>query len=400
MRVKLKTKTVEEVNSYIAKQIKSDVILQNLAVKGEISNLSARAGGHVFFNLIDGASQISCVMFSSVAMRQKIQISNNSSVLVLGSLGVYEKLGKYQIYVNAIHVDEESYRHEIYLRLKAKLEKLGYFDKGRKRLLPKNIKRIGLVCSKTSAAIVDFLSVLAKKAPLIEIVLIDVHVQGDMCAKEVCLAIEKLQESEDIDLIVVTRGGGSQEELFVFNDESICKAAFMSKIPILSAIGHERDSSLLDFSADISAGTPSIAAQMISEDFFESSKMLDSKLKTLKMSSNTRLEYDELVLNSKMNSLKTSSASSIELSKSSIENKLYKVRDLISSRLKRESEVLNSQRKMLDSYDVSNVLARGFAIVSKDNLSLTRASDLKVGSTINIRFYDSNINAKVLNTNE
>lgn len=393
--MKLKTKTVSEVNKYISLRLENDVILQHLAIKGEISNLSGRDSGHVYFNLIDGNTQISCVMFKSIADNFRDKLVEGSSLIVFGKVQVYEKQGKYQINVSNIVEDEASYLNKLFLELKEKLLKLGYFDNTRKRKLPEKIYKIGLICSKTSAAIIDFLTILESRHPLLEIILIDVHVQGDQASKEVSSAIRQLQSIELLDLIVVTRGGGSAEDLFIFNDEEISKAAFESKIPVLSAIGHERDTCLLDLTADIVAGTPSIAAQMISENFFSSVREISYTLEKINDLIRSRFKYERLKLESDSNSLIENSSRIFEYRKLEIKNLLDNIQSCLENRFSSSKADLDNKLKLLKSYDITNILERGFSILMKQNKPLKNPEILNKGDIIEIQTLNFLIDAEV-----
>ncbi len=393
--MKLKMRTVTELNRHISLLIQSDITLQNLLVKGEVSNLSGREGSHLYFNLIDGETQISCVVFRSAANALRDKIKEGKSLIVSGNIQVYAKQGRYQINVKSVAEDEASYLNKLFLELKAKLERLGYFDPKRKLPVPKKIKKIGLICSKTSAAIIDFLTVLKARSPLLEIFLIDVHVQGDKTALEVSSAIKMLQNIEDLDLIVITRGGGSAEDLFVFNDEEICRTAFESTTPILSAIGHERDTCLLDLCADIVAGTPSIAAQMISEGFFKSISKIPDMVVEIQRRIDERLVFEQMKLDSKSSSLFSMSEHIFFSKRREIDDTLKRVYSESENRLKNERSGLENKLKLLKSYDIKNILERGFSIVWHDGMVLSDLSQLNRGDTIKIQGYDASIVAEV-----
>ena len=247
-------------------------------VSGEITNLRAQSSGHIYFTLKDAAAQLSCVLFSREKVSQRSLLADGQKVLVQGDVTVYEVRGQYQLIVRAVELQGVGALQIQFEKLKQKLAAEGLFAAERKRPLPRFPQRIGLVTSPTGAAIRDVLHVVQRRNPALEIILVPARVQGDGAAKEIAAAIRTLNEFNSalrtphsaLDLILITRGGGSLEDLWAFNEEAVARAIFESEIPVVSAVGHEIDFTIADFVADFRAATPSAAAEIITEGFFAS----------------------------------------------------------------------------------------------------------------------------------
>ncbi|QSZ26506.1 exodeoxyribonuclease VII large subunit [Aceticella autotrophica] len=252
---------VKEVNEYIKKLINGDVILRNLMVKGEISNLKYHNQA-LFFTLTDETSCLKCIMFKEFIEDFDIKLQNGISVVATGKISVYERSGTYQLYVQKIKIDGIGALYISFDKLKEKLKNEGLFDISRKKPLPKNPKKIGVITSMKGAAVHDIISVLKRRKPSIDIIIMPILVQGNSASDEIEKALYILNERNDIDLIILGRGGGSFEDLFPFNEEKVARAISQSKIPIISAIGHETDFTISDFVSDLRAPTPSAAAEL------------------------------------------------------------------------------------------------------------------------------------------
>ncbi len=383
-----KPQSVSEITNIISELIDFDLSLKNLALEGQISNLSKSSAGHYYFNLIDENALIRCVFFRGQAYRSKIELKEGDSIIVCGNVQVYKKGGTYQIIVTSVMESKESYLQKIFLELKKKLEKKGYFLPERKRPLPEKIRKIGLITSKNSAAIKDFLTTLKPRNPFIEVYLIDVRVQGETTGVEVSNAIRSFQDYDDIDLIVITRGGGSKEDLFVFNDEMICDAAFESKIPILSAVGHEIDNCLLDYTADIYCSTPTAAAQKISDAMYITVNTLPLKIKSLRTAFSVRFSYEKMLLDNLINRVESHAISGIRQDKSRLSDIDRRLDRSVIDRISNEKMRLEQSIKLLESYNVKNVLERGFAILKRDGEAIVPHSIIKKNDKIEIELND------------
>ena len=248
-------------------------------VSGEITNLRAQSSGHIYFTLKDVAAQMSCVLFRGTAAAQRNLLADGKKVLLHGDVTVYEARGQYQLILREVELQGIGALQAAFEKLKLQLAAEGLFAQDRKRPLPRYPQRIGLVTSPTGAAIRDVLHVVQRRNPALEIILAPCRVQGDGAAREVAKAIRLLNEFSTtphhrLDLILITRGGGSLEDLWAFNEEAVARAIFESAVPIVSAVGHEIDFSIADFVADMRAATPSAAAEILTEGFFASRELV------------------------------------------------------------------------------------------------------------------------------
>ncbi|MCD4800938.1 MAG: exodeoxyribonuclease VII large subunit, partial [Methanococcoides sp.] len=256
--------TVTELNNLIKNTLTNNPKLNQIWVQGEISNLTKHSSGHYYFTVKDGKSQISCVSFKSVNRNLRFELESSMKVLVFGSVDVYVVRGQYQLYVQDIRPDGVGELYKAYEQLKNKLEKEGIFSDVHKIPIPEYPLRVGVVTSPTGAAIHDILNVIGRRYP-VNILLSPTIVQGERSAESIVRSIELLNQT-DVDVIIVGRGGGSLEDLWAFNEEVVARAIFNSEKPIVSAVGHETDFTIADFTADMRAPTPSAAAELVVPD--------------------------------------------------------------------------------------------------------------------------------------
>mgnify|MGYP000366508196 FL=1 len=261
--MRIKTFRVSEVNDYINKLLSMDIILSNLQVEGEISNFKLHSSGHMYFSLKDQKSRIRCVMFRSNGQLLKFFPEDGMKVIIKGYISVYERDGQYQLYVQEMEPSGIGALYKAYEQLKEKLEKEGLFKKENKKSLPFLPKSIGIVTSPTGAAIRDIISVICRRNSNVEMVIYPVLVQGVDAGKQIVRGIQYFNEQNRVDVIITGRGGGSIEELWAFNEERVARAIANSHIPIISAVGHETDFTIVDFVADVRAATPSAAGELV-----------------------------------------------------------------------------------------------------------------------------------------
>jgi exodeoxyribonuclease VII large subunit len=254
--------TVHALTKYIKRKFDADPHLQDVLVKGEISNFKQHSSGHMYFTLKDEKARILAVMFTSYNRFMKFIPENGMKVLIRGDITVYEPSGQYQIYVKDMQPDGIGELYLAFEQLKEKLEKEGLFDPNVKKAIPKYPKTVGVITSPTGAAIRDILTTIKRRFPIAKILIFPALVQGDQAGRSIAKAIELANETADIDVLIVGRGGGSIEELWAFNEEIVARAIFASKIPIISAVGHETDYTIADFVADLRAPTPTAAAEL------------------------------------------------------------------------------------------------------------------------------------------
>ncbi len=276
-----KALSVTQLNKYIKMLMESDDVLNYVTLRGEISNFKLHSSGHMYFTLKDEESEIAAVMFRSAASRLSFAPRSGMKVTVYGKVSVYETAGKYQIYVNAMVNDGSGALYEEYLRLLEKLRTEGLFDESRKRELPRFPKRIGIVTSPTGAAVRDMINITGRRYPSAEIIICPSMVQGAEAPAELCRGIAVLNAVGNCDVIIIGRGGGSAEDLWAFNNEAVVRAVAASETPIISAVGHETDTTLCDFAADKRAPTPSAAAELAVPDRAELMQKIDERAERL-----------------------------------------------------------------------------------------------------------------------
>ena len=284
-----KTFTVSEINAYINKKLKLDSNLKNILIRGELSNYKEYPSGHSYFTLKDEKSQIKGVMFKGNKMRfLNFKPENGMKVIIKGKIEVYEKNGGYQLYATKITEDGVGNLHIAFEQLKKKLKKEGLFDDAHKKEIPKYPKRIGVVTAETGAAIRDIKTTIERRYPICEILLFPTLVQGDQAAPQIVRQIKYAQEF-DLDILIVGRGGGSIEDLWAFNEEIVAHAVYDCDIPIISAVGHEIDTTIIDFVSDLRAATPTGAAELAVPDMNKIKNELNQLTNRLKMNITDKL---------------------------------------------------------------------------------------------------------------
>lgn len=253
--------TVEQLNSYIKKMFAQDYLLQSVYVKGEVSNCKYHTSGHIYFTLKDPRGTISCVMFAGSRKGLSFRMQDGQQVIVGGSVDVYERDGKYQIYAKQIRLDGAGLLYERYEQLKQELQELGMFAQEYKRPIPKYVRTLGVVTARTGAAVRDIIQIATRRNPYVQIILYPAVVQGDGAVPSIVSGIRALEQL-GVDVMIVGRGGGSIEDLWAFNEREVAQAVFNCSVPIISAVGHETDTTIIDFVADLRAPTPSAAAEL------------------------------------------------------------------------------------------------------------------------------------------
>ena len=389
--------SVSEVNQQVKDLLESDPVLEDISVKGEISNLSRPVSGHVYFTLKDEKSSLKCVMWRAVAAEFQELFKNGAAVIVHGRIGVYERDGLYQLYADAVYPVGRGKLFEEFLRLKEKLEKEGLFDSGRKKPLPYMPERIGVVTSSSGAAIQDIFNTIRKRWPLAEIYLSPASVQGEDAPAELIKAYKKLVEMKP-DVILIARGGGSLEDLWAFNDETLVRTIASSKIPVISGVGHETDFTLLDFADDFRASTPTAAAVAATPDRLEIIQAVD--FLTVKMNRLMREKLDKTA--EKLNQLNRRFELAAPLNQIRQEQKIL---EQIHIRLnlwadryfKQQRELLIGLSRRLESAGPSSVLNRGYAVIEDENGKIiVSASCFYSDEKVTIRMKDGDRDAKIL----
>ena len=388
--------TVSQLNSYAKSVIEQDSNLNNVFVIGEISNyVDHYRSGHLYMSIKDNQSVINAVMFSSNASRLKFIPENGMSVIIRGRVSIYERDGRFQLYIDDMQPDGVGALALAFEQTKEKLSKAGLFDISHKKPIPRYPEKIGVISSPTGAALQDILNVLNRRYPLAEIIFIGVQVQGDSAAYTICEAIKQMNRTS-VDIILIARGGGSSEDLWPFNDEKLAYEIYNSKIPIISGVGHETDFTICDFVSDLRAPTPSAAAELAVPDIIEQKQYI------LSISSYLNQYIDKLI-NNKSNELNNLlSASVIKKPDNVIANcEIYL--DLISEKLINNFNNLlfikqssfNTLLSKLDSLSPTNVLKRGYSIVKRENEIISDINELKIGEAISIQLLNGVAQAEI-----
>ena len=258
--------TVRQVNAYIKNMFVQDYMLNRIYVKGEISNCKYHTSGHIYFSLKDESGAIACVMFAGDRRGLSFRMQEGQKVIVLGSISVYERDGKYQLYAKEIILDGEGALYQQYARLKRELEEMGMFAQEYKQPIPVYSRTVGVVTAPTGAAIRDFMNITARRNPCVQLILYPAVVQGEQAASSIAKGIRTL-DAYGVDVMIVGRGGGSIEDLWAFNEEEVARAIFACRTPVISAVGHETDTTIADLVADLRAPTPSAAAELAVTDY-------------------------------------------------------------------------------------------------------------------------------------
>ena len=253
--------SVKQVNSYVKNMFSQDFMLNHIYVKGEVSNCKYHISGHIYFSLKDESGTIACVMFASARSGLSFRMQEGQNVIVLGSVSVYERDGKYQLYAKEIILDGAGALYERFEALKKELEEMGMFAAEYKQPIPRYVKRVGIVTAPTGAAVRDIINISKRRNPYVQLILYPALVQGEGAVASIVRGI-RMMEQQNVDVIIVGRGGGSMEDLWAFNEEAVARAIFECTIPIISAVGHETDTLISDYVADLRAPTPSAAAEL------------------------------------------------------------------------------------------------------------------------------------------
>lgn len=393
--------TVSTLTKYVRDLLESDEQLQDVWVKGELSNLSRPASGHIYFTLKDAGASLRSVMWRTEAGQLRIPLQEGMAASVHGRIGVYEINGQYQLYADQIRPAGEGALYQEFLRLKALLEAEGLFDPVRKRPIPDFPRRIGLVTSGTGAALRDMLSALRRRLPLVEVVLSAAPVQGDGAPAKLVEALEALWRLEPRpEVILVGRGGGSIEDLWAFNDERLVRAVAASPVPVICGVGHETDFTLCDFAADLRAPTPTAAAEMATPvSVPDLAAGLQSYAQRLNLTLDSRLAAEQNSLSNLGSELKFfSPLRRIQSDRQRLDELARRGSAGHVHRLALEGSRLEGLEKRLEALNPAQVLGRGYAIVTraKDGALIRKAGQAKGGERIRVRVSDGEFDANVV----
>ena len=389
--------SVKDLNGYIKTVIDRDDFLSAVAVRGEISNCKLHSTGHIYFTLKDEESEISAVMFRSAASRLSFALRNGMKVTVYGSVSVYEKSGKYQIYVNAVTNDGVGALYAEYERLRAKLAAEGLFDESRKRALPRFPKKIGIITSPTGAAIRDMINVTGRRYRAAELLIYPSLVQGAGAPESLRQGVEYLNADATCDVIIIGRGGGSIEDLWAFNDEALVRAVAASEIPIISAVGHETDFTLCDFAADRRAPTPSAAAELAVPDTNALLQQLMGYADSIDGAIDGRVNKLSARLDAELKMIERSSPEAKLRSKAEKLEALYNMMSVhITTKLDGARMSLAKSSAQISALNPLDVLARGYGAITDESGDILRsAKELEKDRRIKIYMSDGSADAVI-----
>ncbi|EOU1110896.1 TPA: exodeoxyribonuclease VII large subunit [Clostridium perfringens] len=400
--MKLKTLSVGEVNNYVKKLVENDFILKNLNVKGEISNLKFHSSGHIYFSLKDENSKVNCIMFKNNAVNLDFRLEEGMKVEIKARLGVYHKEGTYQLYCENIKKAGIGELFEEFHKLKKELSEEGIFDEKYKRALPKFPKRIGIITARTGAAVRDIINVIQRRNKSLDIILYPAKVQGENAADSIIEGIRYFNNEKSVDVIILGRGGGSIEELWTFNNRDLAYEIFNSRIPTVSAVGHEVDFTISDFVSDMRAPTPSAAGELVSSSLQEMINDLLNKKEFLHRAIdikflNAKRDVDLLHQGLKGNNPKDIIEKRIK-EVNSLEEKLNFLGKRKIDKAKDELIALNS---ILQTLNPLNTLGRGYSVImDKEDKVINNVSELKKNDMVKVIMKDGSVNIDIKIINE
>lgn len=388
--------TVEQLNKYIKQKFDGDEYLNNVYVKGEISNFKLHYTGHMYFTLKDEHSLIKCIMFRSFTSHLSFTPKDGMKVMILGNVSVFERDGAYQLYCKAMKQDGIGSLYEAYEKLKAKLNEEGLFNEQHKKPIPKFPKTIGVLTASTGAVIRDIINVSTRRNPNVHIKLLPVAVQGPTAAGQIVDGIRKMNEEKLADIIILGRGGGSLEDLWPFNEESVARAIYNSELPIISAVGHETDFSISDFVADLRAPTPSAAAELAVPNMSDVVSSISSLENRYKMALNRKIQLMKLRYEKCMQK-KAFSDPKQKINEKLIVLDMFTKQNVnsISNRLNEAKSNFTKIVTKIDALSPMKTLTRGYSIIEKDGQIIKSVTELKQNDMITLTLKDGKINSKI-----
>lgn len=381
--------TVSELNSYVKKKIDGDEFLNNVYVKGEISNCKLHYTGHIYFTLKDEKSLIKCVMFKSYTPHLTFIPKDGMKVMVFGSVSVFERDGVYQIYAKAMKEDGIGTLYEAYEKLKAKLEAEGLFDSSHKKPIPQFPNKIGVLTASTGAVIRDIINVSTRRNPNVHITLLPVPVQGPTAAEAIVKGIKKMNDEKIADVIILGRGGGSLEDLWPFNEEIVARAIYDSEIPIISAVGHETDFSISDFVADLRAPTPSAAAELAVPNIDDVKYTISQIENRYKILLKKKIELKKLQFEKCMQSKGFKDPlNRVNEKRMLIDNDVKNLCNLIKIKMSNFETLLTKNITKIDGLSPLKIMSRGYLISEKDGKIVKSVKSLNQNDDIQLQYFD------------
>lgn len=392
--------SVGQVNTYIKNMFAQDFMMQRISVKGEVSNCKYHTSGHIYFTLKDAAGTINAIMFAGNRRGLKFQMKEGDKVVVTGSIEVYERDGKYQLYAREIELDGAGNLYLKFEALKRELEEMGMFAPEYKRPIPKYARTIGVVTAPTGAAVRDIQNIAARRNPYVQLILYPALVQGEGAVESIINGIHAL-DAYGVDVMIVGRGGGSIEDLWAFNEEEVARAIFECETPVISAVGHETDTTIADFVADLRAPTPSAAAELAVFDYYAVREQLVAMENRMRFMVTQKLDQSRMKLEHYQTRLKAASpAGKLR------ENRKYAV-DL-EEKLKRQMEQTLMEKRhrlallsgQLEGMSPAKKLSQGYSYVADSNgRAVTDAARVSIEDDLKIYLYKGTLKAKVTEAN-
>mgnify|MGYP004575419199 CR=1 FL=1 len=389
--------SVTDLNKYVKNKIADDEYLNNILVKGEISNFKHHYTGHMYFTLKDENSLIKCIMFKSYAQKLNFEPKDGMKVYIFGTVSVFERDGIYQIYAKAMEQDGLGDLYTKYQKLKNELEEKGLFDENHKKKIPIMPKIIGVLTSQTGSVIRDIINVSTRRNPNVYIRLFPVPVQGEGAAEKIAYGIDYMNKNKLADVLILARGGGSLEDLWPFNEEIVAKSIYDSEIPIISAVGHETDFSISDFVADLRAPTPSAAAELAVPDIYEVKQKINLYENRMKLSLNKKLEILKLRYEKCMSSsVFKDPTRKINENYIKIDTYIKQLENLVNKSKEKNRNKYTELVAKLDTLSPLKTLLRGYSIVEKDDKIIKSVKELKTNDNIIIKLNDGKKSAKII----
>lgn len=388
--------TVSQLNRYISFRMKEDKNLRSILIKGEISNFTNHTKtGHLYFTLKDNECSVKAIMFNSMASRLRFTPSSGMNVIISANVQVFERDGIYQLYVNDMQPDGIGALYLAFEQLREKLSEEGLFDEAIKKPLPPFPQKIGIVTSPDAAALQDMLNIISRRYPIAEVVIFPCLVQGENAPSSICTALKKADKC-NLDIIIVGRGGGSLEDLMAFNSESVARTIFLCNTPIISAVGHETDTTISDYAADLRAPTPSAAAELavpeisalnnyINSIEITLNKLIIGKITELRQDIDIKEQHLKLMLPAKK----------IETSRKTIDNAEQRINNALKNKILLSRAVLAEKSAALDNLSPLKIMNRGYSLVYKDKKIIRSSSALKSGDKIDITLADGQVSAVI-----
>ena len=389
--------TVSELNNYIKEKFEDDEMLKNVLVKGEISNFKHHYTGHMYFTIKDDKSLIKCIMFKSYTTNLNFVPKDGMNVIVLGTVSVFERDGAYQIYCKAMQDDGLGNLYTLYEKLKKDLEEEGLFSQDKKKKIPLMPKVVGVLTSQTGSVIKDIINVSTRRNPNVYIRLFPVPVQGEGAKEKIAEAIKIMNENKLADVLILARGGGSLEDLWPFNEEIVARAIFNSRIPIISAVGHETDFTIADFVADLRAPTPSAAAELAVPDM----NILKNTIQNYKQRNKTALIKKVEIMKIRFEKCMMRKPFSdplykVDSYKLLINRYVEQLKNKVLNKYKDANNTFNEKIQKIDALSPLKTLARGYSIVIRKNGIIKTKKQLEKDDIVELTFVDGKAEAKIL----